>query len=262
MTAAERRAGGEVRVSGRTLAGTAMPYGTIAPDFRERFEPGAFGEVGAVDLNLQHDPAVVVARAASLTDGPRELSVRATLPDGAAALALVKRGALRGFSVEFKATRERREAGVRVVERATLTGLALVDRPGDGSACRARGRGRGGACREARSAGAVRLLRPMGGRHGRPGGIVQGDGDRGHGRGESGANGRVDGGGMMAARPVRYGPGAGGPEWTEDEDEAVREVDHSAPWHANKGWRALAVRLGRSYQATRTRAWKLRRLRG
>ena len=107
-----------------------MPYGTISPDFAERFEPGAFGEVRAVDLNLQHDAAVVVARGASLVDSPAALSVSATLPEGAAALALVKRGALRGFSVEFRATRERRDAGgVRVVEAATLTGLALVDRP-------------------------------------------------------------------------------------------------------------------------------------
>ena len=125
----ERRAGGEVRVSGRTLTGAAMVYGDVSPDFRERFEPGAFGEVRAIDVNLQHDPAVVVARGATLTDGPRALSVAATLPDGAGALALVRRRALRGFSVEFRATAERREAGVRVIEAATLTGLALVDRP-------------------------------------------------------------------------------------------------------------------------------------
>ena len=129
-TTAERRAGGEVRVSGRTLTGIAMPYGTVSPDFRERFEPGAFGEIRAIDVNLQHDPAVVVARGATLTDSPRALSVAATLPDGAGALALVKRGALRGFSVEFLAKRERRDAsGVRVVARAELTGLALVDKP-------------------------------------------------------------------------------------------------------------------------------------
>lgn len=125
----ERRAGGEVRVSGRTLTGTAMRYGDISPDFRERFEPGAFGDVGTVDVNLQHDPGLIVVRAAALTDSPRELSVRADLVEGSAALALVRRRALNGFSVEFRATSERRDAaGVRVVERADLTGLALVDR--------------------------------------------------------------------------------------------------------------------------------------
>ena len=126
---AERRAGGELRVAGRTLSGVAMRYGDISPDFRERFEPGAFGEVRAIDLNLQHDPGTVVVRGASLTDSPEALSVRADLPEGSAALALVRRRALTGFSVEFKPTREHRDAaGVRVVEAATLTGLALVDR--------------------------------------------------------------------------------------------------------------------------------------
>ena len=119
-----------------------MRYGDISPDFREKFEPGAFGAVGSVDLNLQHDPAVVVARGASLTDSPVALSVRAELPDGSAALALVRRRALNGFSVEFRPTREHRDAaGVRVVEAATLTGLALVDRgayPGAKAEVRAR----------------------------------------------------------------------------------------------------------------------------
>ena len=123
----EYRAGVEFRVAGRTLSGVAMRYGDVSPDFRERFMPGAFGEVRTVDINVQHDPALVAVRGALLTDTARELRVRADLPEGSAALALVRRGALNGFSVEFKPKSERREAGVRVVERAVLTGLALVD---------------------------------------------------------------------------------------------------------------------------------------
>ena len=125
----EHRLAPEFRVSGRTLSGRALMYGDTAPDFRERFLPGAFGEVRTVRLNIQHDPRLVVAERAILTDSPRELRVRADLPEGSAALALVKRGSLSGFSIEFHARAERREAGVRVIERADLTGLALVDRP-------------------------------------------------------------------------------------------------------------------------------------
>ena len=124
----EHRLAPEFRVSGRTLSGRALVYGDTAPDFRERFEPGAFGEVRTVPINLQHDPRLVVAERAILTDSPRELRVRADLPEGSAALALVKRGVLSGFSIEFHARAERREGGIRVIERAELSGLALVDR--------------------------------------------------------------------------------------------------------------------------------------
>ena len=138
----ERRAGGEVRIAGRTLTGTAMRYGDVSPDFRERFEPGAFGEVHAIDVNLQHDASTVLVRGAALTDSSSALSVSATLPEGSAALALVRRRALTGFSIEFKPTRERRDAaGIRIVEGATLTGLALVDQgayPGAKAEVRAR----------------------------------------------------------------------------------------------------------------------------
>ena len=125
---AERRYA-DFRVAGRTLSGTALRYGDIAPEFRERFEPGAFGDVPAtLPVNLQHDAAIIVVPEAILVDGPRELSVRADLPEGSAALALVRRGALTGFSIEFRAQDERREAGVRVVSRAELRGIALVDK--------------------------------------------------------------------------------------------------------------------------------------
>ena len=140
----EHRAGCEFRVAGRTLTGKALVYGDLSPDFNERFVPGAFGpDVAAPVLNLQHDRGMVILPAGGyvLTDTARELQVRAELPPGSAALALVKRGALNGFSIEFKPKSERREAGVRVVERAELTGLALVDRgayPGATAEVRAR----------------------------------------------------------------------------------------------------------------------------
>ena len=123
----EHRAGAEFRVSGRTLSGVAMVYGDVAPEHRERFMPGALRHGGRIDVCLQHDSSIVLARGALLTDTARELRVRADLAEGSAALALVKRGALNGFSIEFHARAERREAGIRVVERADLTGLALVD---------------------------------------------------------------------------------------------------------------------------------------
>ena len=124
----EHRAGCEFRVAGRTLSGVAMRYGDVSPGFRERFVPGAFGDVGRIDVNLQHDRSLVVARGAMLSDTERELRVRAELPEDSAALKLVRRGALNGFSVEFRSRQERREGDVRVVERADLVGLALVDR--------------------------------------------------------------------------------------------------------------------------------------
>ena len=126
----EHRLSSEFRVQGRTLSGSALVYGDVSPDYRERFEPRAFGAVGSrvMPVTLQHDSTIVVAQKAVLTDTARSLDVRADLPMGSAALALVKRGALNGFSIEFRAKSERRESGIRVVERADLTGLSLVDR--------------------------------------------------------------------------------------------------------------------------------------
>ena len=131
MAATERRQGGEFRVAGRTLSGTVLRYGDIAPGHRERFLPGAFGPEPRGSLNIQHDQSLVVLKAGQfvLADSATALEIRAELPSSSAALALVKRGALNGFSVEFNARRESRMGGVRVIERADLVGVGLVDQP-------------------------------------------------------------------------------------------------------------------------------------
>ena len=127
----EFRAGGEFRVSGRTLQGTVIRYGDIEPDRRERFESGAFAPVPPVPLNLQHDPGMVISEAGEydLQDTPAALEISAVLGERSAALKLVRRKALTGFSVEFKALRERRDSGNRVIEAARLVGIGLVDSP-------------------------------------------------------------------------------------------------------------------------------------
>ena len=129
----------EYRGEGRVVTGTAMRYGDVArlPFGAERFEPGAFGEIRAADviLNVQHDRGRPVARTGgglNLDDDLARLAIHAELPETREAddaLANVKAKILRGFSIEFKAVRERMAGNVRIIERARLTGIALVDRP-------------------------------------------------------------------------------------------------------------------------------------
>ena len=127
----EVRAGCEFRVAGRTLSGRVMTYGDISPEHGERFVPGAFGPAPSAPLNIQHDHKMTVLGAGDyvLTDTDRALEIRAELPAGSAALELVRRGALNGYSVEFHARAERRESGVRVILQAALVGIGLVDEP-------------------------------------------------------------------------------------------------------------------------------------
>ena len=130
----------EFRAEGRTLRGVVVPYGTPARigNFSERFEPGAFGDVGDLDviLNVQHSRRRPLARTGGgglvLTDGPEALRMTAKLPetrDADDALALVKSGVLRGLSVEFKSLRDSWSDSLRTVHRAALGGIGLVDRP-------------------------------------------------------------------------------------------------------------------------------------
>ena len=126
---------------GRAISGVAVRYGDEAKlpwGVRERIVPGAFGHVGKADviLNLQHDRARPLARTRggglTLRDTSSALSVEAEMPetrDANDALALVKAGVLRGLSIEFAVRREGLDSGVRVIERARLVGVAVVDTP-------------------------------------------------------------------------------------------------------------------------------------
>ena len=87
-------------------------------------EAGSIEPLHPVTLNLQHDPERRIATTGDgtlrLHDTPDALTIEADLREGSAELALVRRGALRGLSVEFFAIAERREAEVRVLTRAGL----------------------------------------------------------------------------------------------------------------------------------------------
>ena len=141
----EHREGVSFRVAGRTLSGRALVYGDTADmgDFLERFEPGAHGEVRTIPINLQHDPRLIVTDSALLTDSARSLDVRADLPEGSAALALVDRGAYPGATAEIRA---RARSGGKTAE--LKAGRVLRSRiPYDTPlACECLKRGGGAAC--------------------------------------------------------------------------------------------------------------------
>ena len=122
--------------------GTALRYGDRADFglFQERFEPGAFVSLGDVIANLQHRRDRPLGRTGDgggliLTDTPEELRASLTLPDttdGRDAGELLRRRVLQGWSVEFVVREEEAKGTVRIIKRAELHGLALVDRPAYG----------------------------------------------------------------------------------------------------------------------------------
>ena len=130
----------EVRADdeGRVLRGTAVTYGDVAnlPFGRERIEAGAFAPIGDVILNASHDRSTPLARTAGagleLADSGERLAFSATLPETRAAddiLTLVRTGVMRGASIEMRVTGQRFESGVRIIERATLAAIGIVDSP-------------------------------------------------------------------------------------------------------------------------------------
>ena len=118
---------------GRTVTGYAARYGDTAPQFRERIEPGAFVQrASPLVLRLQHDSARPIADTSGslrVADSATGFHASTPLREGSAELDLVRRGTLTGLSVEMEVMAERRESGLRVIERAKLLGIGLVDEP-------------------------------------------------------------------------------------------------------------------------------------
>lgn len=133
----ERRAAlGEIRIEGRKLAGVVLRYGDISPTHRERFAPGSLRMAESVQLVLHHDPMRAVAWA---PDGGLELrfeddgvhldATHPPLPAADLALAEVRSGKSTGLSLEFRCLKETREAGLRVIGEALITGVGIVQSP-------------------------------------------------------------------------------------------------------------------------------------
>ena len=86
-------------------------------------------------LNVQHDRGRPIARTGgglTFDDNAERLALRAELPSTREAddtLALIRAQVLRGLSVEFLPVSERLEGGTRVIERAKLAAVAVVDVP-------------------------------------------------------------------------------------------------------------------------------------
>ena len=122
------------------LRGKALVYGDIAKlSFgTEVIDAGAFGDLSNADLilNRQHDRSKPLARTGGgglqVIDSPTELRLQADLPDtptGREAITLVRNGILRGFSIEFVATREYVSNREIHIAEGRLYGVALVDKP-------------------------------------------------------------------------------------------------------------------------------------
>ena len=128
----------------RVLTGTIVRFNDearIAGMFRERINKGALEPRSDMILNASHNRALPLARmngpdSANLTlrETTEALEIRARIVDtsiGNDALANVRAGLLTGFSVEMAVHEDdwREDATLRIVRRATLHGIALVDRP-------------------------------------------------------------------------------------------------------------------------------------
>ena len=123
------------------LTGVILTYGTdeavITREGKlERFAARSVYLSPSISLNLQHDQGRILIESLGdslrVNDTPEALRVRVELQDtalGREAASDVRAGKLRGFSAEFDALAEHEDRGVRIIDRAILQRLGLVDSP-------------------------------------------------------------------------------------------------------------------------------------
>ena len=135
----------ETRATPGRLRGMLLRYGERALDRPETFEAGALEwDPAGIVLNRGHNKLSPIMKVVpEVRNGA--VIIDAPLPDTAAGRDTsveVRTGLLRGLSVEFKAIKQRFEHGVRIIEKAVLGGVGLVDNGAYGSTVEVRGKRR------------------------------------------------------------------------------------------------------------------------
>ena len=116
------------------LVGTLIRFGEATRDARRHvFMPGSleWDQAEGVTLNRQHDGGAPIDRIRPTVDGDR-IVIDHALPDTRAArdcAVEIRRGLMTGLSVEVEIHTDRRVAGRREIDRATVHGVGLVTRP-------------------------------------------------------------------------------------------------------------------------------------
>ena len=134
----------ETRRGPGRLVGRLLTYGERAIDRAELFERGALTwPADGVVLNRQHARGAPIMRVMPTLVGD-ELRIDQALPDtvaGRDAATEIRAGLMRGLSVSFQAQRQAFAGGVRRIQSAAMTAIAVVDDPSYDAPVEVRARG-------------------------------------------------------------------------------------------------------------------------
>lgn len=127
-----------VTADDRTIKGVVMPYNSVGNHprgFKEVVRQGALTIQPGLFLNRFHQRITPLARLGKqlhLQDTAQALTLTATLPETATATDVLKEidaGLLNGFSVEMRVAKDSWERGTRVIHKAHIEAIGLIDRP-------------------------------------------------------------------------------------------------------------------------------------